>query len=81
MHPGELPGVRFTASLESLPQLRAYLGLHTIGEAQRVERAQRARQLRALGMPLSKISSELGVSLSTVKRDLREGVTEHLLNT
>lgn len=72
-HPGDLPGVRFTATFEGLAALRGNLGLLPFTLAAREEKTDRARRLRAAGRTVREIAAELDVSPSSVKRYLRVG--------
>jgi hypothetical protein len=70
-HAGELPGVRYTLEFDGLAAARAHFGLPTPSGADQASRAERARRLKAQGRTRAQIAQALGVSVSTVKRDLR----------
>jgi hypothetical protein len=70
-HCGELPGVRYTADFSSLAQARSWFGVRTAGQGEREQRRQQAIVLQASGVGVKAIAEQLGVSESTVKRDLR----------
>jgi hypothetical protein len=71
-HCGRLPRVTYSKEFLSLALARSYFGIPTASEAERLSRSEQARQWRAQGWPLQRIANELGVSLSTVKRYLRQ---------
>jgi hypothetical protein len=71
MHPGELPGVRYTVRLAGLREARAFFGVPTPSQTARAARAEQARRLRAGGMSLVAVAARLKVSIATIKRDLR----------
>jgi hypothetical protein len=75
LHPGALPGVRYDVELTTLAQLRAFLRLPALAASERADRARRASQLKALGLTREGIARELKVSVSSVKRYLRGGVS------
>jgi hypothetical protein len=68
---GALPGVAYTLEFRSLGQARNYFKVATPARAGRQARVERARRLRAQGLPRARIAEALGVSLSSIKRYLR----------
>ncbi len=71
-HMGELPGVRYAAEFRTLAQARAFFGVPTASEAALQSRVEQAARLWALGRPQKAIAAEMNVSLSSVKRYLRQ---------
>jgi hypothetical protein len=71
-HAGALPGILYSWQFRRLAEARAFFGLQTAFQGGQASRRARARRLRAAGRTLRAIAQELGVSLSTVQRDLRE---------
>jgi hypothetical protein len=76
---GDLTGVRYTFQFGSLAGARSYFGIPTRRRSAAEARAAQARSLKALGLSRARIAAEIGVSLSTVKRYLRPGVTNPYL--
>jgi DNA-binding NarL/FixJ family response regulator len=74
-HAGVLPGVRYTREFLSLDEARSHFGITTPCKTARQSRVHKVRALKAEGQTHNAIAKQLGISLSTVKRDLRiEGV-------
>jgi hypothetical protein len=69
---GDLPGVNYNLEFGNLDQVRKYFDIPTPMQASREARVALARRLRAQGFTRSRIALELGISLSTVKRYLRQ---------
>jgi hypothetical protein len=70
-HVGDLPGVSYTRDFHTLSQAREFFGLPTPSAAEQLSRSEKIQRYRAQGHTHKRIANELGVSLSTVKRDLR----------
>jgi hypothetical protein len=71
-HAGDLPGVRYTMSFRTLEQARSYFRIQTPTQAGLASRVEQAWRLKAMGHSKRQIAQELGVSLSAVKRYLRQ---------
>jgi hypothetical protein len=71
-HVGDLPGVRYTMSFRTLEQARSYFRIQTPAQADLASRVEQAWRLKATGHSKRQIAQKLGVSLSTVKRYLRQ---------
>jgi hypothetical protein len=70
---GSLPGVRYHREFGSLAQARAYFGVPTPHQSRAQALAAEVQLRKALGQTNERIASELGVSVSTVKRYARRG--------
>lgn len=70
-HAGELPGVHYTREFLTLAQARSHFGILPSSQVAMQVRADEVLRLMALGKTKKQIAEALGVSLSTVKRDLR----------
>jgi hypothetical protein len=71
-HAGDLPGVRYTQRFRTLEQARSYFQIQTPAQAGLTSRMEQAWRLKATGHSKRQIAQKLGVSLSTVKRYLRQ---------
>jgi hypothetical protein len=72
-HAGLLPGVQYTVQFRSLRQARDFFGIATSRAAGLASRKAEGRRLRAEGKTRQEIAAIMNVSLSTVKRYLRQG--------
>jgi hypothetical protein len=70
---GELPRVKYTREFQSLAQARAHFKVSTARRATADDKAAQAQRLKRLGLSHSKIATQMGVSLSAVKRYVHEG--------
>jgi hypothetical protein len=67
-----LPGVRYTMEFDNLEQARSHFQIATPARVGLAARIEQARRLRAQGLSQARIAAEIGVSLPTVKRYLRQ---------
>jgi hypothetical protein len=70
---GSLPGARYTMEFRTLSQARSFFAIKSGFQSGLEVKVEQARRLRAQGYAKSQIAAKLGVSLSTVKRYLRQG--------
>jgi DNA-binding NarL/FixJ family response regulator len=72
MHMGELPGVRYHLEFRNLSKARAFFDVPTASEAALMTKVEQVARLRAMGHSQKAIAIKMNVSLSSVKRYIRQ---------